>query len=68
MNSYGAMRISTVSMKQGVIEAARIAKTYIALPKLLKYETGYTARDEQASFVWSDLNSVAKYLLQIPNK
>ncbi len=62
VNGYGAMRISYISMSQGIVEAVRIPESYIELPKAIKYEVGSSAKGEQASYVWSELSHISNYL------
>lgn len=61
-SGYGALVISVVSMKSGVVEGVRIPESYISLPKNFFVETGHTAKNEQASFVWITSKKLLRYL------
>lgn len=62
LNGYGAIAISYVTLKNKFVEATRIADSFIELPKLIKHHAGITTKNEVATYIWSDLSEVVKYL------
>jgi len=62
LNGYGAILVSYISLNSGVVEAARIAESYIEIPEIIKAKAGNTSIHEQAAYFWSDLNKLITYL------
>lgn len=62
LKSADIVAVVLIENSRLTVEAARIADTFIELPKSIKPEKGFSAKNEQASYVWIDLSDIVQYM------